>query len=74
MTAELQQGMNFTLPDWLPLGLDCVREHWKMPVFFHDELLITITQQTHSIQTAPWYIHHDYPQDLMLIGQQKLLR
>ena len=51
--------MNFALPDWLPLGRDCVRryqEHGKMPVFSHDELLITITQQSQSIRTALWYV------------------
>ena len=51
--------MNFALPDWLPMGLDCVRwyqEHGKMPVFSHDELLITITQQSQSIRTALWCV------------------
>lgn len=55
--------MNFALPDWLPHGRDCVqryREHRKLPVFSHDELLVTITQQSHSIKTAMWYVigHH----------------
>ena len=27
-----------------------------MPVFSHDELLITITQQSHSIRTALWCV------------------
>ena len=33
------------LPDWLPLGRDCVqryREHRKLPVFSHDELLVSV--------------------------------
>ncbi|KAI9064868.1 hypothetical protein FKP32DRAFT_1591090 [Trametes sanguinea] len=54
---NFNEAVNFALPDWLPLGLDCVRryqEHRKLPVFSHDELLITITQQSHSIQTALW--------------------
>lgn len=72
---NFNEAVNFALPDWLPLGLDCVRryqEHRKMPVFSHDELLITITQQTHSIQTALWYVRHYHPRDLTLIGRQKL--
>ncbi|TBU33002.1 PLU-1-like protein-domain-containing protein [Dichomitus squalens] len=54
---NFNEAVNFALPEWLPLGLDCVKryqEHRKMPVFSHDELLITITQQSHSIQTAMW--------------------
>ncbi|KAI0677218.1 PLU-1-like protein-domain-containing protein [Trametes maxima] len=52
---NFNEAVNFALPDWLPLGLDCVKryqEHRKLPVFSHDELLITITQQSQSIQTA----------------------
>ena len=55
---NFNEAVNFALPDWLPLGLDCVKryqEHRKLPVFSHDELLITITQQSQSIQTALWY-------------------
>ncbi|RPD66829.1 hypothetical protein L226DRAFT_529234 [Lentinus tigrinus ALCF2SS1-7] len=54
---NFNEAVNFALPDWLPLGLDCVRryqEHGKLPVFSHDELLITITQQSQTIQTAMW--------------------
>ncbi|KAI0355366.1 hypothetical protein OH77DRAFT_1479882 [Trametes cingulata] len=54
---NFNEAVNFALPDWLPLGLDCVKryqEHRKLPVFSHDELLITITQQSQSIQTALW--------------------
>ncbi|KAH9855011.1 PLU-1-like protein-domain-containing protein [Lenzites betulinus] len=54
---NFNEAVNFALPDWLPLGLDCVKryqEHRKLPVFSHDELLITITQQSHTIQTALW--------------------
>lgn len=55
---NLNEAVNFALPDWLIHGRDCVRryrEHRKPPVFSHDELLITITQQSHSIRTAIWY-------------------
>lgn len=54
---NFNEAVNFALPDWLPLGLECVRryqEHRKLPVFSHDELLITITQQSQSIKTAIW--------------------
>ncbi|KAI0701172.1 PLU-1-like protein-domain-containing protein [Cytidiella melzeri] len=54
---NFNEAVNFALPDWLPLGLDCVRryqEHKKLPVFSHDELIITITQQSQSIKTAIW--------------------
>lgn len=56
---NFNEAVNFALPDWLPFGLDCVKryqEHRKLPVFSHDELLITITQQNHSIQTALWCV------------------
>ncbi|KAG6913836.1 hypothetical protein DXG01_004021 [Tephrocybe rancida] len=54
---NFNEAVNFTLPDWLSYGRDCVaryREHRKLPVFSHDELLVTITQQSHSIKTATW--------------------
>ncbi|KAI5119499.1 hypothetical protein M0805_002435 [Coniferiporia weirii] len=54
---NFNEAVNFALPDWLPLGRECVRryqEHKKFPVFSHDELLITITQQSKSIRTAIW--------------------
>ncbi|RDB19939.1 Lysine-specific demethylase lid [Hypsizygus marmoreus] len=56
---NFNEAVNFALPDWLPYGRDCVqryREHRKLPVFSHDELLITITQQSQSIKTAMWLI------------------
>lgn len=54
---NFNEAVNFALPDWLPYGLDCVKryqEHRKLPVFSHDELIITITQQSSSIKTAIW--------------------
>ncbi|KIJ69805.1 hypothetical protein HYDPIDRAFT_164076 [Hydnomerulius pinastri MD-312] len=54
---NFNEAVNFALPDWLPHGRDCVqryREHRKLPVFSHDELLVTITQQSQSIKTALW--------------------
>ncbi|KAJ7734042.1 jumonji superfamily protein [Mycena maculata] len=56
---NFNEAVNFALPDWLPYGRECVqryREHRKLPVFSHDELLITITQQSQSIKTALWLI------------------
>ncbi|KAJ7068692.1 PLU-1-like protein-domain-containing protein [Mycena amicta] len=56
---NFNEAVNFALPDWLPFGRECVqryREHRKLPVFSHDELLITITQQSQSIKTAIWLI------------------
>ncbi|TFK25933.1 hypothetical protein FA15DRAFT_638410 [Coprinopsis marcescibilis] len=56
---NFNEAVNFALPDWLPLGRDCVqryREHRKLPVFSHDELLVTITQQPPSIKTAMWLV------------------
>ncbi|KAI0065783.1 hypothetical protein BV25DRAFT_1879666 [Artomyces pyxidatus] len=54
---NFNEAVNFALPDWLPFGRQCVqryREHRKLPVFSHDELLITITEQSQSIATAIW--------------------
>ncbi|KAI0042015.1 hypothetical protein FA95DRAFT_1575993 [Auriscalpium vulgare] len=54
---NFNEAVNFALPEWLPFGRQCVqryREHRKLPVFSHDELLITITQQSQSIATAIW--------------------
>ncbi|KAF9814375.1 hypothetical protein IEO21_05109 [Rhodonia placenta] len=64
---NFNEAVNFALPDWLPFDLDCVRryqEHRKLPVFSHDELLITITQQNQSIQTALWL--NDNLQEMMV--------
>ncbi|KAJ6515462.1 jumonji superfamily protein [Mycena sanguinolenta] len=56
---NFNEAVNFALPDWLGYGRECVqryREHRKLPVFSHDELLITITQQSQSIKTALWLL------------------
>ena len=56
---NFNEAVNFALPDWLPYGRQCVqryREHRKLPVFSHDELLVTITQQSQSIVTALWCV------------------
>ncbi|GJJ07299.1 hypothetical protein Clacol_001499 [Clathrus columnatus] len=54
---NFNEAVNFALPEWLPYGCSCVQryqEHRKLPVFSHDELLITITQQSATIKTAMW--------------------
>lgn len=54
---NFNEAVNFALPDWLPFGLACVeryREHRKLPVFSHDELLLTIAQYSTGIKTAMW--------------------
>jgi hypothetical protein len=56
---NFNEAVNFALPDWLSLGRDCVqryKEHRKLPVFSHDELLVTITQQSQSIKTSMWCV------------------
>ncbi|KAG7097398.1 hypothetical protein E1B28_004748 [Marasmius oreades] len=54
---NFNEAVNFALPEWLSYGRDCVQRYRafrKLPVFSHDELLITITQQSPSIKTALW--------------------
>ncbi|KAJ3718020.1 jumonji superfamily protein [Lentinula guzmanii] len=54
---NFNEAVNFALPDWLPFGRDCVQRYRafrKLPVFSHDELLITITQHSPSIKTSMW--------------------
>ncbi|CAK5275278.1 unnamed protein product [Mycena citricolor] len=54
---NFNEAVNFALPDWLKYGKECVQryqDHRKLPVFSHDELLITIFQQSQSIKTAIW--------------------
>ncbi|ORX34394.1 PLU-1-like protein-domain-containing protein [Kockovaella imperatae] len=54
---NVNEAVNFALPDWLPDGKECVtryKEHSKQPVFSHNELLITITLFSDTIKTALW--------------------
>ncbi|KAG8886497.1 hypothetical protein FRB97_003008 [Tulasnella sp. 331] len=56
---NLNEAVNFAVPDWIEDGRDCVKryqEHQKLPVFSHDELLITITQHSSTIKTAVWVL------------------
>ncbi|QRV73270.1 histone demethylase JARID1 [Ceratobasidium sp. AG-Ba] len=54
---NFNEAVNFAPPEWLPLGLECARryrDHRKLPVFSHDELLVTITQHAASVKNAGW--------------------
>jgi len=50
--------VNFAPSDWEEYGRACVKryqEYRKMPVFSHDELLITAALHDSSIKTARWF-------------------
>ncbi|TYJ51548.1 hypothetical protein B9479_007876 [Cryptococcus floricola] len=54
---NMNEAVNFALPDWLSDGKDSVRryrDYNKAPVFSHNELLITITLYSDTIRTAAW--------------------
>ncbi|EJU06319.1 hypothetical protein DACRYDRAFT_60996 [Dacryopinax primogenitus] len=54
---NLNEAVNFALPDWLPRDLAAVhryRNYLKPPVFSHDELLITITQYFMNVKSSIW--------------------
>ncbi|CAE6475034.1 unnamed protein product [Rhizoctonia solani] len=56
---NFNEAVNFALPEWLPLGLECAKryqEHRKLPVFSHDELLVTVTQHALSVKNAQWLL------------------
>ncbi|KAG8702071.1 hypothetical protein FRC09_004969 [Ceratobasidium sp. 395] len=58
---NFNEAVNFAPPEWLPLGLECARryrDHRKLPVFSHDELLVTISQHAASVKNAGW-LHKD---------------
>lgn len=57
---NLNEAVNFAMPDWIEDGLECVRryQHFaKFPVFSHDELVITVAQHSSSVATANWLQH-----------------
>ncbi|KAL4401876.1 histone H3K4me/H3K4me2/H3K4me3 demethylase [Malassezia pachydermatis] len=54
---NLNEAVNFALPDWVMQGLECVQryqEHARQPVFSHDELLVTIALHNQHLSTALW--------------------
>ena len=56
---NFNEAVNFALPDWLPLGLQCVKRYRdikKNPVFSHDELLVTIGIHDKSPATSKWLV------------------
>ncbi|KAI8813645.1 hypothetical protein BJ742DRAFT_704778 [Cladochytrium replicatum] len=51
------EAVNFALPDWLPYGLSCVERYHmyrRMPVFSHDELIVTTWKKDKSVKSAIW--------------------
>ncbi|CEH16103.1 DNA-binding protein jumonji/RBP2/SMCY, contains JmjC domain [Ceraceosorus bombacis] len=54
---NLNEAVNFALPDWLDRDLECVQRYQrfsKQPVFSHDELVVTIYQHSQVTETAMW--------------------
>ena len=54
---NLNEAVNFALPDWVMDGLACVRryqKHARQPVFSHDELLVSIALHNQQLHTAAW--------------------
>ncbi|KDN53130.1 hypothetical protein K437DRAFT_242549 [Tilletiaria anomala UBC 951] len=57
---NLNEAVNFALPDWMDYGLQCVQRYQKFcksPVFSQDELIITVAQHNHALTTALWLQH-----------------
>ena len=57
---NLNEAVNFALPDWVMDGLECARRYQafrRQPVFSHDELLITVAQHNQQLATAQWLQH-----------------
>lgn len=54
---NLNEAVNFALPDWIDFSLESVRRYQKynrFPVFSHDELVVTVYQHNQSVDTAMW--------------------
>ncbi|MCO5585025.1 hypothetical protein L7F22_038957 [Adiantum nelumboides] len=54
---NLNEAVNFALPDWIELDLECVRRYQqfnRFPVFSHDELVVTAFQHNQGVDTAVW--------------------
>ncbi|CDR99813.1 regulator Ustilago maydis 1 protein (Rum1) [Sporisorium scitamineum] len=54
---NLNEAVNFALPDWIFDDLESSRRYQrfrKPAVFSHDQLLITVSQQSQTIETAVW--------------------
>lgn len=54
---NINEAVNFALPDWIDMGLECVhryQQYGRFPVFSHDELVATVYQHNQSVDTALW--------------------
>ncbi|OLL26344.1 Lid2 complex component lid2 [Neolecta irregularis DAH-3] len=54
---NVNEAVNFAPADWEPFGRECVaryQEFRKIPVFSHDELLLSAAARDSSIRTAIW--------------------
>lgn len=57
---NLNEAVNFALPDWVPADLACIRryqKHARQPVFSHDALLVSIALHNQQMTTAAWLQH-----------------
>ncbi|KAJ1914399.1 hypothetical protein H4219_004817 [Mycoemilia scoparia] len=51
------EAVNFATKDWIYRDVDCVKryqEHYRAPVFSHDELLVVIEGSDQSPETSSW--------------------
>ena len=54
---NLNEAVNFALPDWMPYGRESVQRYMhfsKIPVFSHDELIVTVAMHNQALTTALW--------------------
>ncbi|KAK7206142.1 PLU-1-like protein-domain-containing protein [Myxozyma melibiosi] len=54
---NFNEAVNFAPADWEPygkLGVEIYQDYRKLPVFSHEELLLTAAERDHSIDTATW--------------------
>ncbi|KAJ8101507.1 PLU-1-like protein-domain-containing protein [Lipomyces tetrasporus] len=54
---NFNEAVNFAPADWEPygkLGIEIYQDYRKLPVFSHDELLLTAAARDNSIETAIW--------------------
>ncbi|KAG5457839.1 MAG: JmjC domain, hydroxylase-domain-containing protein, partial [Olpidium bornovanus] len=54
---NFNEAVNFAPPDWEPFGLSCARrylQYRRMPVFSHDELLVTALRNDSRLRSAAW--------------------
>ncbi|KAK9467189.1 JmjC domain, hydroxylase-domain-containing protein [Lipomyces arxii] len=54
---NFNEAVNFAPPDWEPfgkLGVEIYQDYRKLPVFSHDELLVTAALKDNSVETAAW--------------------